>query len=157
MLRAEREQVSRALQALGEAVVDNTKHLVAAAAAESDGGIPATTSSVDRADGVDADPAPATEDVAMADEKGVAEEEGEAAPAATGHVHIYGAGKAVTKAVSVVEIIKSRVVGLLHQETQILQARVDDFFTPKAGSTEGLDVIKATRNVPAISISLSKE
>ncbi|XP_068247497.1 ribonuclease P protein subunit p25-like protein [Palaemon carinicauda] len=64
-----------------------------------------------------------------------------------------GAGPAVMKVVSVVEIVKKRVKGL-HQVTQLSYKRVDEYWEPKV---EGLDRLKVTREVPAIAILLSRD
>ncbi|XP_066966459.1 ribonuclease P protein subunit p25-like protein [Macrobrachium rosenbergii] len=64
-----------------------------------------------------------------------------------------GAGPAVSKVVSMAEIVKKRVKGL-HQVTQLSYKRVDEYWEPKL---EGLDRLKVTREVPAVAILLSKD
>lgn len=48
-------------------------------------------------------------------------------------VHIFGTGKAVTKAVSVAEIIKQKVPGL-KQDTSVSHVQMEDIFVPKEGT-----------------------
>ncbi|XP_052811711.1 ribonuclease P protein subunit p25-like protein [Mya arenaria] len=64
-----------------------------------------------------------------------------------------GSGKAITKTVSCVEIMKRKVKGL-HQVTKLRYRRVEEYWEPKL---EGLERLKVNRDIPAISILLSKE
>ncbi|XP_053386134.1 ribonuclease P protein subunit p25-like [Mercenaria mercenaria] len=64
-----------------------------------------------------------------------------------------GSGKAITKTVSCAEIMKRKIKGL-HQITEIRKRRVEEYWEPKI---EGLERLKVNRDIPAISILLSKE
>ncbi|XP_077979168.1 uncharacterized protein LOC144434574 [Glandiceps talaboti] len=64
-----------------------------------------------------------------------------------------GSGHAVTKAVTCAEIMKRKVKNL-HQNTQIFYKRIEEVWEPKE---EGLDSLKVNRDIPAISITLSKD
>lgn len=64
-----------------------------------------------------------------------------------------GSGKAITKAVSCAEIMKRKIKGL-HQITEIRKRRIEEYWEPKL---EGLERLKVNRDIPAISILLSKE
>lgn len=64
-----------------------------------------------------------------------------------------GSGKAITKTVSCAEIMKRKIKGL-HQVTEIRKKRIEEYWEPKI---EGLERLKVNRDVPAISILLSKE
>lgn len=63
-----------------------------------------------------------------------------------------GTGTAAVKAVSCVEVIKRRTANL-HQITQLVYKRVEEYWEPK---WDGLDRLKVTREVPTIVILLSK-
>ncbi|KAL4217506.1 Solute carrier 2 [Mactra antiquata] len=64
-----------------------------------------------------------------------------------------GSGKAITKTVTCVEIMKRRNKGL-HQITKIRSKRIEEYWEPKL---EGLERLKVNRDIPAISILLSKD
>ncbi|XP_065896928.1 ribonuclease P protein subunit p25-like protein [Dysidea avara] len=66
---------------------------------------------------------------------------------------ISSSGPAVSKAVTVVELLKRRVPNLL-QDTQIKYIRVEDIWEP---DSEDLDVLKVVRRVPAITITLKTQ
>jgi hypothetical protein len=69
------------------------------------------------------------------------------------HMTWTGSGNAVNKTISCVEILKRKVKGL-HQITQIGFFRVEDLWE---STMEGLDTLKVNRNIPAVSILLSKD
>lgn len=64
-----------------------------------------------------------------------------------------GSGNAVTKTVSCAEIMKRRIKGL-HQITKVRFRRVEEYWEPKI---EGLERLKVNKDIPAISILLSKD
>lgn len=64
-----------------------------------------------------------------------------------------GSGNAVTKTVSCAEIMKRRIKGL-HQITKIRYRRVEEYWEP---AVEGLERLKVNKDIPAISILLSKD
>jgi len=66
---------------------------------------------------------------------------------------IKAMGRAITKAINIAEVVKRRVVGL-HQITQIESNTMVDVFEPLE---QGLDSKEVTRNVSAITITLSKD
>ncbi|XP_072041975.1 ribonuclease P protein subunit p25-like protein [Amphiura filiformis] len=72
---------------------------------------------------------------------------------ATKHIIFSGSGPAVTKTITCVEIMK-RKMKTLHQISRVYFKRIEEFWEPK---DEGLDRLKVTRNIPAISVLLSKE
>ncbi|OWF44748.1 ribonuclease P protein subunit p25-like protein [Mizuhopecten yessoensis] len=61
-------------------------------------------------------------------------------------------GPAIPKAISCAEIMK-RKNKTLHQITKLVNRRVEEYWEPKV---EGLDRLKVNRDIPAISILLSK-
>merc|ERR1719218_59885 len=67
-------------------------------------------------------------------------------------VVIKAQGNALTKAVTLAEVIKRRFKGL-HQITNIGQHEIVDEYEPKE---EGLDKVFQTRNIPFVEITLSK-
>merc|ERR1719261_1671328 len=68
-------------------------------------------------------------------------------------VEISATGNALTKAVTLAEVCKRRFKGL-HQITDLGSQEIVDEYEPKE---EGLDKVTETRNIPYISITLSKE
>merc|ERR1712232_1459649 len=68
-------------------------------------------------------------------------------------VVITATGNALTKAVTLAEVVKRRFKGL-HQITSIGQQEIIDEWEPKE---EGLDKVTTTKNIPSIEITLSKE
>ncbi|XP_067649379.1 ribonuclease P protein subunit p25-like protein isoform X2 [Haliotis asinina] len=64
-----------------------------------------------------------------------------------------GSGHAVNKTISCAEIMKRKVKGL-HQITKIRFRRIEEYWEPKM---EGLERLKVNRDIPAVSILLSKE
>ncbi|XP_046367841.2 ribonuclease P protein subunit p25-like protein [Haliotis rufescens] len=64
-----------------------------------------------------------------------------------------GSGHAVNKTISCAEIMKRKIKGL-HQITKIRFRRIEEFWEPKM---EGLERLKVNRDIPAISILLSRE
>ena len=69
------------------------------------------------------------------------------------HMTWNGTGNAIGKTITCAEIMKKKHKGL-HQITQIGHLKVEDFWEPKV---EGLETLKVSTNIPAISILLSKE
>ncbi|ESO10210.1 hypothetical protein HELRODRAFT_190410 [Helobdella robusta] len=63
-----------------------------------------------------------------------------------------GHGSAITKVISSVEIIKRQIQGL-HQVTNLGYKKVEETWKPKM---EGLESLIVTRNIPLITILLSK-
>ena len=70
--------------------------------------------------------------------------------ASQGRVTLAGVGKAITKVVTVAEILKRRVAGL-HQRTSLHTLEMDETFEPK---DEGLDVVRRKRRVGAVTVTL---
>lgn len=68
-------------------------------------------------------------------------------------VTIKAMGRAISKTVTVAEIIKRRVPGL-HQITELSSVEIVDVYRPLE---EGLDVVRNARSVSCIKITLSKE
>ncbi|KAK7486218.1 hypothetical protein BaRGS_00022541 [Batillaria attramentaria] len=64
-----------------------------------------------------------------------------------------GSGFAVTKTITCAEIMKRKIKGL-HQNTKIRFRRIEEHWEPK---TDGLETLKVNRDIPAISILLSKD
>lgn len=64
-----------------------------------------------------------------------------------------GSGNAMNKAISCAEIMKRKIKGL-HQITKVYYRRIEEYWEPKI---EGLERLKVNRDIPAISILLSKE
>ncbi|XP_062574435.1 ribonuclease P protein subunit p25-like protein [Saccostrea cucullata] len=64
-----------------------------------------------------------------------------------------GSGKAITKTVTCAEIMKRKIKGL-HQITKLRNRRIEEFWEP---NIEGLERLKVNRDIPAISILLSKD
>ncbi|XP_013391182.1 ribonuclease P protein subunit p25-like protein [Lingula anatina] len=64
-----------------------------------------------------------------------------------------GAGTGTTKVISCAEIMKRKVKGL-HQITRARYKRIEEYWEPKL---EGLDRLKVNRNIPALTILLSKD
>ncbi|TQE07552.1 hypothetical protein C1H46_006872 [Malus baccata] len=62
-------------------------------------------------------------------------------------------GRAINKTVTIVELIKRRIVGL-HQNTTIGSTDITDIYEPLE---EGLDTLETTRHVSMIVITLSKK
>ena len=73
-----------------------------------------------------------------------------ASDASQGRVTLAGVGKAITKVVTVAEILKRRVAGL-HQRTSLHTLEMDETFEPK---DEGLDVVHRKRRVGAVTVTL---
>eukprot|EP00040_Diaphanoeca_grandis_P014371 m.72925 g.72925 ORF g.72925 m.72925 type:complete len:142 (-) comp24495_c1_seq1:279-704(-) len=69
-------------------------------------------------------------------------------------VIFQGNGRAVTKTISCVEILKTKFEDL-HQITTIGTQRVDDIWAAKPDLKEDVDNIRVTRQVPMIKILLS--
>ena len=59
-------------------------------------------------------------------------------------------GKAITKVITVAEILKRRVAGL-HQRTSLHTLEMDETFEPK---DEGLNVVRRKRRVGAVTVTL---
>ena len=59
-------------------------------------------------------------------------------------------GKAITKVITVAEILKRRVAGL-HQRTSLHTLEMDETFEPKE---EGLNVVRRKRRVGAVTVTL---
>eukprot|EP00041_Stephanoeca_diplocostata_P007085 m.97683 g.97683 ORF g.97683 m.97683 type:complete len:168 (+) comp16724_c0_seq2:273-776(+) len=78
----------------------------------------------------------------------------------TGQLTVKGEGRAVTKAISVAEILKHRVHGL-HQVTTIGMATTREYWDPKPVSPDGtsstamLDSVQVSRKIPTVEILLS--
>ena len=70
--------------------------------------------------------------------------------ASQGRVTLAGVGKAITKVVTVAEILKRRVAGL-HQRTSLHTLEMDETFEPK---DEGLNVVRRKRRVGAVTVTL---
>eukprot|EP00053_Salpingoeca_punica_P003667 m.44575 g.44575 ORF g.44575 m.44575 type:complete len:148 (-) comp12340_c0_seq1:146-589(-) len=68
-------------------------------------------------------------------------------------VKVLGSGNAVTKAVSVAEIIRRQQAGV-HQICTIFYSNVTDVWEPNDPSL-GLDILRVKRSVPSISMLLS--
>uniref|UniRef100_A0A8D0GYV0 Ribonuclease P/MRP subunit p25 like n=1 Tax=Sphenodon punctatus TaxID=8508 RepID=A0A8D0GYV0_SPHPU len=66
-----------------------------------------------------------------------------------------GSGKAVSKAITCVEIMKRRQKGL-HQVTKVFFKQTEEIWEPIV-PTAGLDNLTVKRNVPAICVLLSKD
>ncbi|XP_020368657.1 ribonuclease P protein subunit p25-like protein [Rhincodon typus] len=66
-----------------------------------------------------------------------------------------GTGKAVSKAITCVEIMKRRLKGL-HQITKLFYKQVEELWEPIV-SEAGLDSLTVKRNLPAICVLLSKD
>ncbi|XP_063421942.1 ribonuclease P protein subunit p25-like protein isoform X1 [Mytilus trossulus] len=64
-----------------------------------------------------------------------------------------GSGNAMNKAISCAEIMKRKTKGL-HQISKVYYRRIEEYWEPKI---EGLERLKVNRDIPAISILLSKE
>ncbi|KAL3831505.1 hypothetical protein ACJMK2_023246 [Sinanodonta woodiana] len=64
-----------------------------------------------------------------------------------------GSGNAITKTISCAEIMKRKIKGL-HQITKIRYRRIEEYWEPKV---EGLERLKVNKDIPAISILLSKD
>ncbi|XP_052095495.1 ribonuclease P protein subunit p25-like protein [Mytilus californianus] len=64
-----------------------------------------------------------------------------------------GSGNAMNKAISCAEIMKRKIKGL-HQISKVYYRRIEEYWEPKI---EGLERLKVNRDIPAISILLSKE
>jgi len=62
-------------------------------------------------------------------------------------------GQAITKAITCAEICKRKVKGL-YQTTTLKFKRIEEFWEP---TTEGLERLKVNRDIPAVTILLSKE
>ncbi|XP_069778862.1 ribonuclease P protein subunit p25-like protein [Narcine bancroftii] len=73
----------------------------------------------------------------------------------TREILFTGTGKAVSKAISCVEIMKRRLKGL-HQITKLFYKQVEELWEPIV-SEAGLDSLTVKRNIPAICILLSKD
>ncbi|XP_071803177.1 ribonuclease P protein subunit p25-like protein [Asterias amurensis] len=71
----------------------------------------------------------------------------------TKYIIFTGSGPAISKTITCVEIVK-RKMKTLHQITRIFYNRIDEYWNPKE---EGLDRLKVSRDIPTISILLSKE
>ena len=70
--------------------------------------------------------------------------------ASQGRVTLAGVGKAITKVITVAEILKRRVAGL-HQCTSLHTLEMDETFEPKE---EGLNVVRRKRRVGAVTVTL---
>lgn len=70
--------------------------------------------------------------------------------ASQGRVTLAGVGKAITKVITVAEILKRRVAGL-HQRTSLHTLEMDETFEPK---DEGLNVVRRKRRVGAVTVTL---
>jgi len=70
--------------------------------------------------------------------------------ASQGRVTLAGVGKAITKVITVAEILKRRVAGL-HQRTSLHTLEMDETFEPKE---EGLNVVRRKRRVGAVTVTL---
>ncbi|XP_048358555.1 ribonuclease P protein subunit p25-like protein isoform X2 [Sphaerodactylus townsendi] len=66
-----------------------------------------------------------------------------------------GAGKAISKTITCVEIMKRRLSGL-HQITKVFFQQIEEIWEPIVPEV-GLDPLTVKRNVPAICILLSKD
>lgn len=64
-----------------------------------------------------------------------------------------GSGNAITKTISCAEIMKRKFKDL-HQITKIRNRRIEEYWEPKI---EGLERLKVNRDIPAVSILLSKD
>ncbi|XP_032888211.1 ribonuclease P protein subunit p25-like protein [Amblyraja radiata] len=73
----------------------------------------------------------------------------------TKEILFTGTGKAVSKTISCVEIMKRRIKGL-HQITKLFYKQVEELWEPIV-SEAGLDSLTVKRNIPAICILLSKD
>ncbi|KAK3588710.1 hypothetical protein CHS0354_026029 [Potamilus streckersoni] len=69
------------------------------------------------------------------------------------HISWNGTGNAITKTISCAEIMKRKIKGL-HQITKIRYRRIEEYWEPKV---EGLERLKVNKDIPAISILLSKD
>jgi ribonuclease P/MRP protein subunit RPP25 len=70
-----------------------------------------------------------------------------------GRITLAGVGKAITKAVTVAEILKHRVVGL-HQHTEFHTLAMDETFEPKE---QGLNTVHRRRHVSAVTVTLCND
>ena len=73
--------------------------------------------------------------------------------ATSGSITVVGRGKAISRAVTVVEIVKRRVPGL-HQHTSIGSVTVTDVWSSKSPQ-EPLDKVQVVRSTPTITVTLS--
>ncbi|XP_078285485.1 ribonuclease P protein subunit p25-like protein isoform X3 [Rhinoraja longicauda] len=73
----------------------------------------------------------------------------------TKEILFTGTGKAVSKTITCVEIMKRRIKGL-HQITKLFYKQVEELWEPIV-SEAGLDSLTVKRNIPAICILLSKD
>ncbi|KAI0234650.1 Ribonuclease P protein subunit p25 [Lamellibrachia satsuma] len=64
-----------------------------------------------------------------------------------------GSGSAIPKTITCAEVMKRKIKGL-HQITDIRYKRVEEFWEPKL---EGLERLKVKKNVPSMTILLSKD
>nr|KAJ0184560.1 hypothetical protein LSAT_V11C900460220 [Lactuca sativa] len=67
-------------------------------------------------------------------------------------ITLKGMGQAISKTVTIAEIVKQRCIPQLHQETEISSVFITDVWEP---IEEGLLVVEMTRHVSMISITLS--
>lgn len=70
-----------------------------------------------------------------------------------GRITLAGVGKAITKAVTVAEILKHRVAGL-HQHTEFHTLTMDETFEPKE---LGLNTVHRRRHVSAVTVTLCND
>ena len=70
-----------------------------------------------------------------------------------GRITLAGVGKAITKAVTVAEILKHRVAGL-HQHTEFHTLAMDETFEPKE---VGLNTVHRRRHVSAVTVTLCND
>jgi ribonuclease P/MRP protein subunit RPP25 len=70
-----------------------------------------------------------------------------------GRITLVGVGKAITKAVTVAEILKHRVAGL-HQHTEFHTLAMDESFEPKE---QGLNTVHRRRHVSAVTVTLCND
>ena len=70
-----------------------------------------------------------------------------------GRITLAGVGKAITKAVTVAEILKHRVAGL-HQHTEFHTLAMDETFEPKE---QGLNTVHRRRHVSAVTVTLCND
>ncbi|KAI9263706.1 hypothetical protein BY458DRAFT_587755 [Sporodiniella umbellata] len=68
---------------------------------------------------------------------------------------LVGKGSSVNKAVTVVEIIKRKMMGTLHQYTQLGTDEVVEQWDPIEGQPKGLESIQLKKKIPVIIIHLS--
>ncbi|XP_053788941.1 ribonuclease P protein subunit p25-like protein [Vidua chalybeata] len=71
------------------------------------------------------------------------------------HILFTGSGKAVSKTITCVEIMKRRLKEL-HQITKVLFKQIEEIWEPIVPEA-GLDALTVKRNIPAICVLLSKD